>query len=61
MSNLKKSPFPTTAIGIIEMLEKQYANKPPSPDEQTNAMWFRIGQRDVINKLIAQKAKAEKD
>ena len=45
--------IPTYAIDLIEELDKSYPNKHPNLSDTEREVWFKAGQRSVINNLLS--------
>ena len=45
--------IPTYAIDLIEELDKSYPNKHPSLSDSEREVWFKAGQRSVVDTLLS--------
>jgi len=45
--------IPTYAIDLIEELDKSYPNKHPNLSDTEREVWFKAGQRSVIDNLLS--------
>ena len=43
--------IPTYAIDLIEELDKSYPNKHPNLSDSEREVWFKAGQRSVVDTL----------
>jgi hypothetical protein len=43
--------IPTYAIDLIEELDKSYPNKHPNLSDSEREVWFKAGQRSVVDAL----------
>ena len=45
--------IPTYAIDLIEELDKSYPNKHPNLSDTEREVWFKAGQRSVVDTLLS--------
>jgi|FLLY01.1.fsa_nt_gi hypothetical protein len=45
--------IPTYAIDLIEELDKSYPNKHPNLSDTEREVWFKAGQRSVVDNLLS--------
>ena len=45
--------IPTYAIDLIEELNKSYPNKHPNLSDTEREVWFKAGQRSVVDNLLS--------
>ena len=45
--------IPTYAIDLIEELNKSYPNKHPNLSDTEREVWFKAGQRSVVDTLLS--------
>ena len=45
--------IPTYAIDLIEELNKSYPNKHPNLSDTEREVWFKAGQRSVVDALLS--------
>ena len=45
--------IPTYAIDLIEELNKSYPNKHPNLSDSEREVWFKAGQRSVVDTLLS--------
>lgn len=53
--------LPIFSVDLIDELDKEYPNRWPSLNESDREIWFKAGQRSVVDKLIALKREAEEN
>lgn len=44
--------IPAYSVDLIKQLDIAYPNKHPNLDDSERMIWFKAGQRSVINKLL---------
>jgi len=54
-------PLPIYSIDLIDMLNQDYPSKPPCLSDTEREVWFKAGQRALVESLIAMKKQSEKD
>lgn len=53
--------LPPFSVDLIEELDKEYPDRWPRLNESDREIWFKAGQRSVVDMLLALKAEAEED
>ena len=53
--------LPTFSVDLITELDKEYPDRWPRLNESEREIWFKAGQRSVVDKLLALKAEAEEN
>lgn len=56
-----KETLPVYSIDLIQELDKHFPEKHPSLSMPDREIWFRAGQRDVVNRLLTLMKKQEED
>lgn len=46
------SVLPPTVVGLIAYLENQFPSRPPSLKDNDREVWFKAGQRSVVEHLL---------
>ena len=49
-----ETPFPDISKELVSRLNELYPEKCASPDDSYQKVWFKSGQRNVVNFLIEQ-------
>jgi len=49
-----EASFPVVEEGLLKQLNLLYPEKCPDPGESLEAIWYKSGQRSVVNFLIEQ-------
>jgi hypothetical protein len=44
--------IPAYSVDLIKELDTAYPNKHPNLDDSERMVWFKAGQRSVVNKLL---------
>jgi len=60
MNDLDDIVLPTTVDDLVKMLNKIYPEKSPSLEDDTKTIYFKAGQRDVVNFINTLKERSEK-
>jgi len=60
MNDLDDIVLPTTVNDLVKMLNKIYPEKSPSLEDDTKTIYFKAGQRDVVNFINTLKERSEK-
>lgn len=53
--------LPTFSVDLIKQLDQEYPHRCPSLTDSDRLIWFKAGQRSVVDKLLALKAEAEQN
>lgn len=53
--------LPVFSVDLIEQLDKEYPNRWPRLNESEREIWFKAGQRSVVDKLLSMKAELENE
>ncbi|MAN63671.1 MAG: hypothetical protein CMI60_17180 [Parvibaculum sp.] len=56
---LQEIGLPVTVEELLELLNKLYPERSPDLDDDTKAMYFKAGQRDVVRFLNVLKERSE--
>lgn len=57
--NVHTSPFPVTVDQLIEALDGAFPERCPDIDDSDRQVWFKAGQRSVVNFLRQWRSTAE--
>jgi len=60
MNDLDDIVLPTTVEDLIKLLNKIYPEKSPVLSDDTKTIYFKAGQRDVVNFINTLKERSEK-
>jgi len=55
MKTLMERPFPPVSKDLIEAMNPLYPEKCPDPEDSMQQVWYKSGQRSVVNFLIEQR------
>ena len=55
MKTLEEIPFPTVTKDLIMSLDQLYPERCPDPEDKLSRVWYKSGQRSVVNFLIEQR------
>jgi hypothetical protein len=60
MNDLDDIVLPTTVEALIKLLNEVYPEKSPVLSDDTKTIYFKAGQRDVVNFINTLKERSEK-
>ena len=60
MNDLDDSVLPTTVEDLVKLLNEVYPEKSPVLSDDTKTIYFKAGQRDVVNVINTLKERSEK-
>ena len=60
MNDLDDIVLPTTVEALVKLLNEVYPEKSPVLSDDTKTIYFKAGQRDVVNFINTLKERSEK-